>query len=187
MNGLIVVTVLLVLGLLVIKAYQWLAVLDWAAEHEHELKRMIQCAREAHDAAIDEEAETMAKKKNRKGDRVVYRLGPYSIPKLGVLHGRNKDEHWEKGAWIVRDENDGKLYVLASSKGATFRVADKADMERYDRGRKHRKHVASSMSEAHRFEREWAPDSAPKPEKKQPTAKSFSDEAAETIEKEGTK
>lgn len=65
------------------------------------------------------------------GIKVIYRLHKYALPHLGTLSHRNHYADWEIGAWVVRDDNDERTYVLESRKGARWREASQKDIRHY--------------------------------------------------------
>ena len=69
------------------------------------------------------------------GMAVVYRITEYGYPKLGYLAKRNAWPDWKIGAWIVRDDMDGRLYVLDNGK---WRFAEQHDVEHYQERNKDR-------------------------------------------------
>lgn len=77
-----------------------------------------------------------AKDRKSVNKTVVYRLGRYHTPKLGKLTHRNPWPDWELGAWVVRDDCDGRTYVLESHAGAHWRPASPQDIEHYRSRRK---------------------------------------------------
>jgi hypothetical protein len=82
-------------------------------------------------------------KKNRwkqeAGQYVVYRLSPASFPRLGKLVRRNECKDWEIGCWLVRCDDDGRLYAVQTGGTATMRPATVDDIQHFRRsGRKFR-------------------------------------------------
>lgn len=121
------------------------------------------------------------------GKPVVYRLSRYGIPKLGELVGRNPYPDWTIGAWIVRDDVDDRTYVVREDGGGHWRLAEKADVERYKARRRQERKASRTVERVAGWSTEVAAPKAAapsKPKRKASETETVSTTAARQIEDE---
>lgn len=115
------------------------------------------------------------------GQYVVYRLSPASFPRLGKLVRRNERDDWEIGCWMVRCDDDDRLYAVQTGKDATTRPATMDDIQHFRRsGRKFRDKQVEAMAA---LDLNAPAVEAPKA-KRVRKAKGIAGQIAETVERE---